>query len=256
MTEIRVGTCGWSVRGGRRAYFTKFNAIELQDTFYNLPTLDTARRLREEAPNNFHYCMKAWQVITHPHTSPTWRKLRVKIPSDKAKNYGLLRPTRENFEAWESVLEFARELGAKFIVLQTPPSFGYSEEAVKWVKEFFASAVPASGPVIGWEPRGTWNQHLEKVREICDSYGVVHVVDPFRRDPVSKHKVTYLRLHGIGPGEVNYRYKYTDEDLVKLRNKIEHYSKVLSKDIIYVFFNNVHMANDAERFLKLVRGTQ
>ena len=252
--EIRVGTCGWSVKGGRKAYFSKFNVIELQDTFYNLPSLDTAKKLREEAPQEFHYCMKAWQVITHPHTSPTWRKLKIKIPEDKAKNYGYLKPTKENIEAWEKVLEFARELNAKVVVLQTPPSFGYSTETEKWVRDFFSVITPKSRPLIGWEPRGTWNNHLDVVKNICDDYGLIHIVDPFKRDPVSKHEVTYLRLHGIGPSEVNYRYKYTDEDLRKLRDKVMNYCKYLNKKMVYVLFNNVYMSQDAERFSNLLKG--
>jgi len=66
---IKVGCCGWAVKGGRKAYFKKFKLIELQDTFYNLPRVELAMKWRNMAPEDFEYTLKAWQLITHPHTS-------------------------------------------------------------------------------------------------------------------------------------------------------------------------------------------
>jgi len=57
-------------------------------------------------------------------------------------------------------------------------------------------------------------------------------------------------LHGIGGGEVNYSYKYTDEDLAKLRQMVVEESE--GRDACYVLFNNVSMADDALRFKKLL----
>jgi len=246
-TVIKVGTCGWSIKGGRKAYFEKFNVIELQDTFYNLPTVKRARKWRNDAPKDFEYCVKVWQVITHPHTSPTWRRLK-ENPPGILENYGFLKPTKENFEAWEKVLEICRVLEAKICVFQTPPSFEYSEENVKNVKEFFSS-ISTNEVTIAWEPRGTWNDNLDKVKEIVDELGLVHVVDPFKRWPVSEHKIVYFRLHGKGPREVNYRYKYTDDDLKWLRDQI--LSRYEGKEV-YVMFNNVYMGQDALRFKELL----
>ena len=76
------------------------------------------------------------------------------------------------------------------------------------------------------------------------------MVDIFKRDPVSEHPISYIRLHGVGKGEVNYRYKYTDEDLQKLKEK----TKILEAQgkEVYVLFNNVYMAEDAKRFIELI----
>ncbi|MCS7369608.1 MAG: DUF72 domain-containing protein, partial [archaeon GBS-70-058] len=61
----------------------------------------------------------------------------------------------------------------------------------------------------------------------------------------------YFRLHGIGGGEVNYRYKYTDEDLSKLKDMIMDYN-VQGAYEFYVMFNNVYMVEDALKFKSLI----
>jgi uncharacterized protein YecE (DUF72 family) len=53
----------------------------------------------------------------------------------------------------------------------------------------------------------------------------------------------------LGGGEVNYRYKYTDEDLLKLLAIVKRYAE--SQDA-YVLFNNVYMFDDALRFKSML----
>jgi uncharacterized protein YecE (DUF72 family) len=247
--SVKVGTCGWSVKGGRKAYFEVFKVIELQETFYKLPLAETARRWREDAPPNFEFIVKAWQAITHPPSSPTWRKSGLKVDSGKAENYGYLKPTNENIEAWGRILEICRALNAKICIIQTPPSFSFSEENVENMLTFF-SRIERGDLVIGWEPRGEWNEKLNVVGEICRRLNLIHVVDPFRRMPAHYGKICYFRLHGIGGGEVNYKYKYRVEDLVMLKRVVENLAR---KGVeVYVMFNNVYMAADAREFMKLL----
>ncbi len=246
---IKVGCCGWAVKGGKKAYFELFNLIELQDTFYKLPKIETAKKWREMAPISFEFTLKAWQVITHPHTSPTWRRVKLKIETNKLDKYGFLRPTEENFRAWEDTLDICHALNAKICVFQTPPSFGFSSDNVRNVEQFFSS-IKRDQVKIAWEPRGSWNENLNVVKQLCNSLDLIHVVDIFKREPVSRTSICYIRLHGIGKGEVNYRYKYTNEDLNLLLEKVK---KLLSSyEEVYVLFNNIYMADDALRFKKLV----
>lgn len=247
--SVKVGTCGWSVKGGRKAYFRVFKVVELQETFYKLPLVETARRWREDAPPGFEFTVKAWQVITHPPSSPTWRKAGLKIAPEKAGNYGCLKPTSENIEAWGRVLEICKALNSRICIVQTPPSFNFSEENVENMLTFF-SRIDRDGVLIGWEPRGTWNEKLNVVGEICRRLNLIHVVDPFRRMPTYYDKTCYFRLHGIGGGEVNYRYKYRVEDLVTLKKIAE--GLAYRGVEVYVMFNNIYMAADAREFMKLL----
>jgi len=116
--RLFVGTCG--IPRSRKEVFRELDAVEIQETFYNPPPIEKARSLRREAPEGFIFSVKAWQVITHTHDSPTMRRLRTRLEGDPGE-YGLLRPTKRNLEAWGFVEEFAREIGARYIVLQTPP---------------------------------------------------------------------------------------------------------------------------------------
>jgi len=57
-----IGCCGFQV--SRQKYFKEFQLVEIQNTFYKLPWLETAVKWREQAPVDFEYTMKAWQGIT------------------------------------------------------------------------------------------------------------------------------------------------------------------------------------------------
>jgi len=256
MADVRVfvGCCGFPF--SRRKYYAMFATVEVQQTFYKLPQKDTVERWRGEAPSEFVFNMKAWQVITHPSSSPTWKRAGMRPPGN-VENYGYLKPTSENIEAWCKSVEIARILSARVVVLQTPPSFGYSGENEQNAREFFSIATKFidDNMVIGWEPRGNWSDYQDVVEDIvCSIPRVIHIVDPFRRNPVicSGQRILYLRLHGIGGREVNYKYRYSDDDLAKLvnlvRSIIEQYDSIRE---VYVMFNNVYMGNDARRFKEI-----
>lgn len=76
--KIHVGCCGFPI--AMSEYFKKFNLVELQSTFYKLPLERTAKKWRSIAPANFKFTVKAFQGISHPIESPTWRNsLRKKL---------------------------------------------------------------------------------------------------------------------------------------------------------------------------------
>jgi len=244
---FRVGCCGFPK--SRKAYYERFDVVELQQTFYRLPKLETVERWRKEAPRGFTFTIKAWQVITHPPSSPTWRKAGIEASlKGRLDCYGDLKPTNENLEAWNRVLEVARVLGPTIVVFQTPPSFGYSEENYEHVIEFFGR-IKRDGFRIAWEPRGTWLDNLDAVRSICERRDVIHAVDVFKTEPAHVGDVVYIRLHGIGRGYVNYSYKYTQDDLLQL---LRYLDRLLETHggvrEVYVLFNNKFMWEDASRF--------
>ncbi len=248
MQQIRVGCCGWCM--GRSKYYSELTAIELQDTFYDRPDPDRLSRLRSEAPEGFRFTMKAWQAVTHPPDSPTWRRAKERPGPEVADKMGLLRTTKENLEAWDVTARAARALGASLVVVQTPPSFGFSEDNERQAAEFFAT-VSTKDFVIGWEPRGSWRNHLDAVARVLErSDNVVHVVDPLVLRSVKFTPVAYFRLHGLGRGEVNYRYRYTEDDLRRLINEVSKYAAAAE---VYVMFNNVYMKDNARELINMLK---
>ncbi len=247
---VKVGCCGFPV--SRRKYYAEFKVVEIQQTFYKPPSIDTMRKWREEAPEDFEFTFKAWQVITHSPKSPTWRKAKIDIPKEDIEKYGLLKPTKENIETWRKMLDIAKVLRAKIIVLQTPPSLRYDNGNIDRIREFFDKIMSINNNVyVAWEPRGQWHMYINKLSEIFKKYKIIHVVDPFKYDPIPSSEVCYLRLHGRGKREVNYRYKYTQDDYNELLIKLKDYSKYFSE--CYVMFNNVYMFGDAREFKEYVR---
>jgi uncharacterized protein YecE (DUF72 family) len=233
---IRVGCCGFPK--ARPVYFAHFNLVEVQQTFYKLPMVATARRWRAEAPAGFTFTLKAWQLITHAPSSPTYRKAGLTISELERERYGAFRATDEVHDAWARTLEIAQVLEARVVVFQCPARFTPGNEHVANLRAFFGQ-VERGGLVLAWEPRGQWPDEL--VQALCRELDLIHCVDPFQRLPV--HGVpAYFRLHG----RTGYRYHYTDDDLHQLRAWCEQHPEV------YCLFNNVSMWDDALR----LKGTQ
>lgn len=236
--QIKVGCCGFPVFMDK--YFGKFRVVELQQTFYHPPEISTVQRWRQTAPGDFEFTIKAWQLITHTPESPTYRRLKIKIPEKQKSHYGFFKPTDEVLSAWEKIDELAKILRAKVILFQCPASFKPTDENIKNMEKFFKK-VERKNYIFCWEPRGKWDD--EKILKICKKLDLVHVVDPFKNKPLYG-KIKYLRLHGIS----GYRYNYSDDELMELNRKI----KEFEKDEIYVMFNNTEMLKNAERFQNLI----
>src|SRR3954471_20830090 len=126
MNNLRVGLCGWN--GSQRRYFEEFDSIEIQTTFYDPPGLHVVRKWRAAAPADFHFCIKAWQLITHTAASPTYRRLRSPLPEHDRDAVGSFRQTEQVWQAWLRTLEIARELEARVILFQCPKSFRPTSE--------------------------------------------------------------------------------------------------------------------------------
>jgi len=234
---IRTGCCGFPV--ARNRYFGLFPVVEIQQTFYQPPKVSLAEKWRREAPADFEYAMKAWQLITHEPKSPTYRRLKAKIPEAREKRYGSFKPTEEVLAAWETTREIAEALAAKVVVFQCPASFAPDSENRENLKRFF-SRIERGAHVLAWEPRGKWLP--DEIKSICRELDLVHVVDPFVSHQTFGD-ISYYRLHGRN----GYRYKYTVGDLKLLKGLAR------EKQDCYVMFNNVHMYEDAAAFNELVR---
>ena len=113
-----VGCSGWSE--AKSKYFADFKTIELQSTFYEPPPIALASKWSALAPCSFCFCLKAWQLITHTPSSPTYRKLKSKISPAEHELVGSFRPSEQVLLAWERTAAIARALPAKVILFQCP----------------------------------------------------------------------------------------------------------------------------------------
>lgn len=235
---VKVGCCGFP--RARSKYYDAFELVEVQKTFYKPPRLETARKWRAEAPSSFEFTLKAWQLITHHPSSPTYRKAGITVPPEERNRYGFFRPTDEVLRAWETTKEIALALNARIVVFQCPARFTPTDEHIADMRRFFGQ-MDRAGLTLVWEPRGEWEDSV--IAELCAELGLIHCVDPFQRLPVTEG-MGYFRLHG----RTGYRYRYTQEDLRQLAEWCSRY------DEVYVLFNNVSMWDDALAFRELIAG--
>jgi uncharacterized protein YecE (DUF72 family) len=234
--RVRIGCCGF--RSSRESYYELLDSVEVQHTFYQPPQIPTLRRWREEAPAGFEFALKAWQVITHLSSSPTYRRVKRPLTEEQREGAGFFRPTEAVQEAWALTRECARALKARAVLFQCPASFKPTSENVENLRRFFQE-VERGRLVFAWEPRGGWLREL--VRELCDELKLWHAVDPFSERSVTPGKC-YFRLHG----RKGWRYKYEEGELEELSSMLP------KRATSYVFFNNVEMRDDARRFREIV----
>lgn len=244
--RVFIGTCGF--QKARRLHYENLDVLEVQQTFYDPRDLDTFARWRSEAPQHFIFTVKAWMLVSH-EPGRLWSRLKGPVPG-RREGYGSLKVTNETLWAWSETLKAAEVLRAPLIVIQTPPSFSFNEGNLGNVIKFMKS-IERRGRVIVWEPRGDWWDNRRALEAVVKEAGVLIGGDILRgRLPPRDQDVIYARLHGLGGEEVNYKYKYTDQDLVRLRELLEE----LKPREAYILFNNVYSYEDAIRFKKMLYG--
>ncbi len=238
--EILVGTCGFAESHQRS--FRDFRILEIQQTFYQPPRLATAERWWKEAPADFVFTLKAWQLITHEASSPTYRRLKEPLSPHQLAQTGGFRWNPVTRMAWERTLEMARALRAEAVLFQTPRSFLPTPDNLKRMRRFF-TAIERHRLQLIIEPRGeAWTSEI--LQPLIDELSLVHGVDPFLCRPLG-NGLRYFRLHGRPA--YHYGYRYTDADLLALRGMLD------PERANWVLFNNAHMAEDARRFIRLLK---
>jgi uncharacterized protein YecE (DUF72 family) len=237
MTEVRVGLCGFTMAFAD--YVREFPVVEVQQTFYQPPADATLMRWRRQAPPRFEFTLKAWQLITHEASSPTYRRLRRPLSARERAECGGFRTSPIVLEAWSRTLECARLLRATAVLLQCPRSFRAEPESTARMREFFATVERPPGIRVLWEPRGPWPPEL--VLDLCRELDLVHVVDPLVDATVTPEQ-TYLRLHGV----TGARHVYTDDELNAIAARLP------GAGTAYVMFNNLPRIGDARRFSGLL----
>jgi uncharacterized protein YecE (DUF72 family) len=212
--NVQIGTCGF--RMNKFEYADVLRCVEVQHTFYQPPQIKTLEKWQTEMPEGFEFTLKAWQLITHEGTSPTYKRLKRKITEKEAEEAGFFKPTDTVAEGLETTLACAAALKARTILFQCPSKFRQTDKNIKNLRKFFIS-------------------------KICHDLDLWHCVDPFVRRTTTPDRC-YYRLHGIG----GWRYRYEDGELEELLSVLP------DEGSSYVFFNNNVMTEDAMRFRRFV----
>jgi len=231
MVDYLIGTGGWAYLRVPRlpslvAYSRLFDFVEVNSTFYEIPSLKTVESWRKQAPQNFEFSVRCNRVVTHKYQ---------------------FRPNEEVYNTFAEITAICRTLRASVLHMQTPPNFNPNRDNAHLIHSFMSTVNP-EGVRIALEVRGG-NQALsfDFVKMMQDN-GMIHSIDLSKdEEPAYKSDILYSRLFGKGTHNI---YQPTDQELRKIdeRASAKAYRKVM------VSFHFVRMYKDAAR-LKMYKQT-
>lgn len=223
MSRIRIGTSGWSYDHWRGAFYPGdmphgqwlgyyagcLASVEINASFYRLPSTNTLREWRHQVPRGFVFAFKASRYLTH------MKKLR---PAPE----GLARML-----ACAEVLE--QQLGP--ILFQLPPRWRANPERL----DEFLDALP-KGHRYAFELRDEswWRDDVYDILQRHDAATVWFDMEK-RRPPIADTaSFRYVRWHG--PGEEAYTGRYGRNRLRPLARQAREWHA--NGQDVYIYFDN------------------
>jgi uncharacterized protein YecE (DUF72 family) len=289
---IYVGTASWTdpefIKAGwypaevkndaaarLRYYADHFPMVEVNATFYALPSIRTVENWTERTPDGFRFVVKAHQVISGHHSDPSRLPGPLRTLPFAADSRGrIARPSRELRDAAiDTLLEALGPMGGKLeaILLQLPPwvACGAAErsEIARIISRFAPVRVAVEFRHRSWVTGTAREATMAMLAERDAAYVCV---DAPRTDAVSAMppvvevtcpELGYLRLHGRnadtwqGSRTVAERfdYRYAPEELEEFVAPVVQMSKRV-EDVVVVFNNNAedYALRNAGEFQKMI----
>jgi uncharacterized protein YecE (DUF72 family) len=268
--RIRVGTSGWSYPSGKGTwkgifypagparrprgapkfdeltfYAEHFDTVEINSTFYRIPTPETAKTWADRTPKGFEFSLKLFQKFTHP-------EMFTKATGSDAMDLGQ-RDVDEFRTAIEPIAD-AGKLGA--LLAQFPASFKNDEHSrayLEWLLERFRDYLVA----VELRHR-SWSDERKETTELLRGFEAAwaQIDEPKFRDSVRQDFTVdpgsfyYLRLHGRNAAqwwahersEDRYNYLYSEAELKPFADTIASARAQVKK--LYAYLNN-HFAGQA-----------
>ncbi|MCX7857052.1 MAG: DUF72 domain-containing protein [Deltaproteobacteria bacterium] len=240
MPKIYVGCSGFNYFGWRKRFYPEdlpqrkwleyyssvFKSVELNVTFYRLPTPSTFKRWYKETPQDFSFVLKGSRLITH------------------------IKRLYDVKESLESFFERASALGEKLkaTLWQFPPGF---QMDIQKLSEF-VSLLSEYGVRAAFEFRNaSWIN--EQVSQLVTAHKFTLCMadwPPFLDKLTVKSDYVYIRRHGH---QGNYATCYTEEEIVADAKRIKSYVEE-GKDV-FIYFNNdayAYAVQNAKKLLEIL----
>jgi uncharacterized protein YecE (DUF72 family) len=289
MGRIVVGTSSWADPGfveewypeglaarDRLPYYAeRFDAVEVNSTFYALPEPRTVRRWAEVTPDDFTFDVKLHRLLSRHAAPPDSlpKKLREGIdvtPRGRVVLSDALqeRMAQETLEA-VSPLKEAGKLSS--LLLQLSPAFEPRKNHLDELAPLLESLAPERVDVEFRHRAWVRPDRLEDTLKWLEDHGAAFVaVDaPQGRSPtmlppvdaVTRDDLAYVRAHGrnakgYASGKSvaeRFAYQYTDKELAELKGRTERLAE--EADEVRMMFNN-NRGDDApvaaQRFRELL----
>jgi uncharacterized protein YecE (DUF72 family) len=280
MSRILVGTSSWTdktlIESGRfypptattpeerlRFYASQFPIVEIDSSFYGVPSIENAKRWVERTPAGFVFNIKAYRLFTRHHTPvlSLSRDLREALgPLPKKNIYDKDVPPEIATELWRQfrqVLEIMRDAGKLGAVhMQFAPWVAFHPETFDYLVHCRAML---AGFTVAVEFRNrTWfDSDRDAARTLAfeRENGLVNVVvDEPQGIPntipavwqVTHPGLAVVRLHGrnhetwnrkgLQASSQRFDYDYAEDELRSLAGEIERLAP--KAESVHVLFNN------------------
>ncbi|MBT1702391.1 DUF72 domain-containing protein [Chryseosolibacter indicus] len=205
-------------------YCENFNTVELNVTFYRVPTLETFKSWYTRSPEDFRFTVKAPRLITH------YKRFK-NITSEVQNFYGLVREG------------LADKLGT--VLFQLHPKFEYSEANLELLLKHMD---PSYNNVIEFRHASWWSAHVYKELKKANVTFCSISYPGLPDDVLKTASVMYYRFHGIPQ---LYLSSYNEEELSSIISDIKRQRGV---EEVYIYFNNdidVHAIHNARTVQQL-----
>jgi uncharacterized protein YecE (DUF72 family) len=183
MARIWLGTSGFSYKEWRAAFYpeglsdkqflkyysSRLNSVEIDYTFYRMPSAQTVENWKNATPEHFKFTLKASQQITH--------RQRLKIPSEALDYFMSVVPGLES------------RLG--MVLFQLPPFFKCDQQKL----ELFLSVLPRGVPAAFEFRHDSW--FTEEVYTLLRKHNIalcIHDADDHTTPLEITTGFTYVRL--------------------------------------------------------------
>ena len=192
-------------------YAERFNTVEINNTFYRLPTTTTVNGWREQAPSDFLYAVKVGQFGTH----------RMKLKNPK-------RWLTRHLDVTERL---RRHCGPQLV--QLPPRW---RRDVARLDEFLSVAPRRHRWTIEVRDRSWLHDDVFEILAHHDAALCIH--DMFEHPWLRTTDWTYIRFHGPSAASARYQGRYTGRRLWRVADRL---SAWLDDGCdVYAYFNNDH----------------
>ena len=233
--SVHIGTSGWHCRHWYghfypeklplsqmlEFYSRQFDTVELNNTFYRLPTENGIAKWCSTTPAKFCFSAKGSRFLTHMK--------KLKDPEVAIERF------------FERVDRLRPKLGP--IVFQLPPFWEVDSERL----DLFLRALPKRHQYAFEFRNPTW--HTEVIYRILRKHNVAFCIFEIAGFSSESHitaDFTYIRLHGPGGA---YQGSYPDETLQQWARRIDGWRKQLRA--AYIYFDNDQAAFAVENALSL-----
>jgi uncharacterized protein YecE (DUF72 family) len=250
-TPVRIGTCSWADEAlskyfyppkfpakERLAYYAEhFDTVEVDSTYYRLPTESMVQGWAERTPDDFTMHVKAFGLMTrHPvKVEALPEDLRDAMPVNERGRVD--RPPRELrgevFRRFLETLEPLRSAGKLGgILLQLPPYVVYKERSLEYL-EWAREQLGADEMLVEFRHR-SWleEENVGETLSFLERIGAAYVtVDAPKSEsaknlvptvPAVTNGIAYVRFHGRnlstwnkrgGSAAERFDHLYSDEEL-------------------------------------------